>query len=83
MTTGLETAVQTLANALDDLESRLESKIRDAAETAELQAAARRQARTARIHTDIAARELGASLSELKSIVDDIDMAEEIGKDQD
>ena len=72
MTTGLETAVQTLANALDELEAKLESRIRDAVDTAELQAAARRQARSARIHTDIAARELSASMSELKTIVDDI-----------
>ena len=74
--------MQTLANALDELESRLESRIRDSADTAELQAAARRQARTARIHADIAARELSASMSELKTIVDEIGASEAGAKEE-
>ncbi|MEO0880497.1 MAG: hypothetical protein AAFY22_12395 [Pseudomonadota bacterium] len=64
----LETSVQTLADALDRLESRLDDQIQDAAADADAVDAARKQARVARGHLNDASETLGAVLAELKAM---------------
>lgn len=65
----LEDAVETLANALDALEAKLDERLGDLAHYADAVDAARRQARTARTHAGEAAEGLAEAISELKALI--------------
>jgi|GEM_PF-4163182 len=65
----LESSVQTLADALDKLESTLEERIADAAADADAVDAARRQASAAKSHIGDASEGLAASMDELRALL--------------
>ncbi len=67
--TVLEKAVQSLAEAIEALESRLDARLEDEAITEEAMAAARRQALAARKATETAAHGVAAAISDLKAIL--------------
>lgn len=67
--TVLEKAVQSLAEAIEALESRLDVRLDEAGASEEAIAAARRQALAARKQTDNAARGVAAAISDLKAIL--------------
>ncbi len=71
--TVLEKAVRSLAEAIETLESRLDSTLEGAALNEEAIAAARRQALAARKQTDNASRGVAAAISDLKAILADDD----------
>ena len=65
----LESSVQTLADALDKLESTLDERIADASADADAVDAARRQARAAKTHISDASEGLAASMAELRALL--------------
>lgn len=67
----LEKSVIDLANALDALESELESALEDRAASGERIEAARRQARIARERAEAASRTVGEAIDDLKSMMAD------------
>lgn len=76
--TVLEKAVQSLAEAIEALESRLDARLEDDTANGEAMTAARRQVLAARKQTDNAAQGVAAAISDLKSI-----LAEDDGKQED
>mgnify|MGYP000622109810 CR=1 FL=1 len=71
--TVLEKAVQSLAEAIEALESRLDSRLDDAAANDEAVEAARRQAMAARKQTDSASKGVAAAIADLKLILTEDD----------
>ena len=69
--TVLENAVHDLANALETLESKLENRLGDLSAAGEEIAAARRQAHAARKHAGDASAGLAASITDLKTLLND------------
>ncbi|MFC2950858.1 hypothetical protein ACFOOP_02905 [Marinicaulis aureus] len=67
--TVLEKAVQSLAEAIEALESRLDSRLDEAAANDEAVEAARRQAMAARKQTDSASKGVAAAITDLKLIL--------------
>ena len=65
----LENYVQTLADALDKLEARVEDSIATAGAQSEAVDAARRQARTAKAQINAASDGLSASIKELRAML--------------
>lgn len=65
----LETSVQTLADALDKLETTLDERIADASADADAVDAARRQAGVAKTHITDASEGLAASMDELRALL--------------
>lgn len=68
--TVLEKAVIDLANALDNLETKIEGKFDDQSASGDAVDAARRQARAAREHAENASKGVGAAISDLKALLD-------------
>jgi len=68
--TVLEKAVVDLANALDNLEARIEGKFDDQSASGDAIDAARRQARAAREHAENASKGVGAAISDLKMLLE-------------
>ena len=75
--TVLEDAVQNLAIALENLESRLDGRLDDLSVQNDEVAAAKRQAITAKKHAGDASRGLSASISDLKTLLDNNSAAKE------
>ncbi len=71
--TVLEKAVRSLAEAIEALESRLDSQLDDAAANDEAVEAARRQAMAARKQTDSASKGVAAAITDLKLILTEDD----------
>lgn len=67
--TVLEKAVQSLAEAIETLESRLDARLDDASANEETVTAARRQAAVARKQTDTASQGVAGAISDLKAIL--------------
>jgi len=67
----LEKSVIDLADALEVLESKLESQLSDAAAKSDLIDAARQQAKTAQGHTASAGRDLSGAIGDIKALLDD------------
>jgi len=67
----LETAVADLANALENLESRLEGRFGDQSNNSEEWDAAQRQAQSARAHAGEASRDLSKIIIDLKTLLDE------------
>lgn len=67
--TVLEKAVQSLAEAIEALESRLDSQLDEAAANDEAIEAARRQAVAARNQTESASKGVAAAIADLKLIL--------------
>lgn len=68
--TVLEKAVLNLANALETLEEKLESRLDDQSADGEAIEAARGQARAARGHATAVSRELSGAIDEIKALLD-------------
>ena len=66
----LEKSVVDLANALDNLETKIEHKLDDHASNGESIAAARRQAHSARTHAAEASRGLADAIADIKALLD-------------
>ena len=75
--TVLEKAVQSLAEAIETLESRLDARLEDGAANGEAITAARRQAGAARKQTENAAKGVAAAISDLKTILAEDDRKRE------
>ena len=67
--TVLEKAVQSLAEAIETLESQLDARLDDASASDDAVAAARRQALAAKKQTDNAAQGVAGAISDLKAIL--------------
>lgn len=65
----LETAVQSLAGALDALEAKLDEHKQESAATSDFVEAARRQARVARLQAVSATEGLGEAIGELRTLL--------------
>lgn len=66
----LEKSVVDLANALDNLEAKLDGRLDDHSASGERVDAARRQARTARACAEEASRDLSEAIAEVKALLD-------------
>ncbi len=66
----IEKAVIDLANALDNLEAKIDGKFDDRTASGDEIVAARRQAQAARTHADRAAKGVGAAISDIKTLLD-------------
>ena len=75
--TVLEKAVQSLAEAIEALESRLDARLETANGSDEAVAAAKRQAMAARKQTDNAAQGVAAAISDIKAILAEDDRKRE------
>lgn len=65
----LEDAVETLAGALDVLETRLDERLEELSDASEFAVATRRQARTAGAHAGAASKALGEAIGELRALL--------------
>lgn len=65
----LEKSVVNLANALDNLEARLNGRLDDHSAAGESMDAARRQARAARLHAEEASNGLAGAIADLKALI--------------
>ncbi len=68
--TVVEKAVLDLANALDNLEAKLETRLDEGLANTEQIEAARRHAQAAQAHTKTASSGLGAAISDLKTLLE-------------
>ena len=68
--TVVEKAVLDLANALDNLEAKLETRLDEGVASTEQIDAAKRHAHAARAHTETASSGLGAAISDLKALLE-------------
>lgn len=66
----LEKAIVDLANALDALEGKVVDRLENETAHTEDIAAARRQARSARAQTELAAKGVGAAIADLKALLE-------------